>query len=127
MAFELRFSGSVPELPALGGPCERVRVPSLSARSVVAYRKRLLRSVVSECGRTPKEVLSGTFKKLRRTASTKSSMRMSWRFARTCPRGPLPGAGFGAVSEDGDWRPVGDIARDILRRAQGSSANSSAR
>lgn len=123
VAFELRLSGSVPELPALGGPSECVRVPSLSTRCVVAYRKRLLRSVECECGRTPKEVLSGTFKKLRRTASTKKSMRMSRRFART--RSPLPS--FGAGQQEWAWRPVGDIARDILRRAQGPSVNSSAR
>ena len=113
MAFKLRLSGSVPELPALGGPSECVRVPSLSTRSVVAYRKRSLRSVVSECGRTPKDVLSGTFKKLRRTVSTEKSMRMSRRFARTQPLVPT----FGAGQQEWAWRPVGDIARDILRRA----------
>lgn len=127
VAFELRLSGSVPELPALGGPCERVRVPSLSARCVVAYRKRLLRSVVSECGRTPKEVLSGTFKKLRRTASTNSSMRMSRRFARTLPHGPLLGPGLHAGSDDWDWRPVGDVARDVLMAARKPSGDQSAR
>ena len=118
MAFKLRLSGSVPELPALGGPSECVRVPSLSTRSVVAYRKRSLRSVVSECGRTPKDVLSGTFKKLRRTVSTEKSMRMSRRFARTLPRSPLPGAGFSVGSDEWAWRPVGDIARDVLKRAE---------
>jgi hypothetical protein len=109
VAFKLRPLGSFPELPALGGPSEFVRVPSLSARM------RLLRSVVSECGQTPKEALSGIFQKLRRTVSTKKSMRMSRRFARTAPRIPLgdvsPGDACGW-----SWRPVGDVARDVLRR-----------
>ena len=116
MAFKLRLSGSVPELPALGGPSECVRVPSLSTRSVVAYRKRSLRSVVSECGRTPKDVLSGTFQKLRRTVSTKKSMRMSRRFARTAHRAPPIGVLQSVVVEEWAWRSVGDIARDVLKK-----------
>jgi hypothetical protein len=117
VAFKLRFSGSSPELPALGSPSECVRVPSLSKRGVVAFRKRLLRSVVFECGRTPKDVLSGTFKNLRRTASTKKSMRMSRRFARTTYRAPFVGAAIGRMGDEASWRAVGDIALDVLKSA----------
>ena len=117
MASKLRVLGSFPELPALGGPSECVRVPSLSKRSVVAFRMRSLRSVVSECGRTPKDVLSGTFKNLRRTVSTKTSMRMSRRFARTAPRALVGGAVQGVDAVEWAWRPVGDVARDVLKGA----------
>ena len=115
MASKLRVLGSFPELPALGGPSECVRVPSLSKRSVVAFRMRPLRSVVSECGRTPKDVLSGTFKNLRRTVSTNTSMRMSRRFARTA-RDASPGGVLQDAVGEWAWRSVGDIARDVLEK-----------
>lgn len=116
MASKLRVLGSFPELPALGGPSECVRVPSLSARCVVASRKRSLRSVESECGRTPKDVLSGAFQNLRRTASTKKSMRLSRRFARTTSATAI--AASDAGQDAWAWRSVGDIARDVLKRAE---------
>ena len=118
MASKLRVLGSFPELPALGGPSECVRVPSLSKRGVVAFR---MRSVVSECGRTPKDVLSGAFKNLRRTVSTKTSMRMSRRFARIAPRAPFGSAVQGADAVEWAWRPVGDIARNVLKGAFASA------
>jgi hypothetical protein len=132
VASKLRFSGLAPESPALGSSSECVRVPSLSKRGVVAFRMRLLRSVVSECGRTPKDVLSGTFKNLRRTASTKKSMRMSRRFARTAYRAPFVGAFNGAAldewtGEECSWRPIGDVALDVLKSAAVSAKAKSTR
>lgn len=117
MACELRTSRPSPELTALGDPYGGVRVKSLSKRSVVAFRKRRLRSVASECGQGPKDVLSGTFKNLRRAASTKMSKRMSRRFARTSRDGPLAGPLDGAASEAWAWRSVGDVVREVLHGA----------
>lgn len=105
----------------------------LSKRGVVAFRRRSLRSVVSECGPNPKDVLSKTFAKLRRTASTTSSKRMSWRFARTPQeerslREHLSdGFEAGARSPDWGWRSVGDVAGDVVRNAIVAAALAKAR
>jgi hypothetical protein len=115
VAFKLRPSGSFPELPALGGPSECVRVPSSSTRGVDAFDKCSLRSVAFEYGQTPKDVLSGAFKKLRRTVSTTKFVRMSRRFARTDPFAPLNVMPGGADAEEWAWRSVEDIARDVLK------------
>lgn len=117
MASELPTLSPSPGPSALGGPDGGVRVPSLSKRSVVAFRKRLLRSVVSECGQSPKDVLSGSFKNIRRAASTKMSKRMSRRFARTSRHGPVTGPLDGAASEAWAWRSVGDVVREVLHDA----------
>ena len=117
MASELPTLSPSPGPSALGVPDGGERVPSLSKRSVVAFRKRRLRSVASECGQGPKDVLSGTFKNLRRAASTKMSKRMSRRFARTSRDGPLAGPLDGAASEAWAWRSVGDVVREVLHGA----------
>jgi hypothetical protein len=117
VASELPTSSPSPWPPALGGPDGGVRVSFLSKRSVVAFRKRLLRSVVYKCGQSPKDVLSGSFKNIRRAASTKMSKRMSRRFARTSRHGPLAGPVGGAASEVWAWRSVGDVVREVLHDA----------
>ena len=121
MAYALRFSGEIPRTCSTGS-AERRSAPSLSKRGVVAFRKRPLCSVESECGRTPKEVLSETFQNLRRAASTKMSKRMSWRFARTTRDGRIGDRQEGAVSEDWAWRPIGDVALNVMRSAALSAA-----
>jgi hypothetical protein len=115
VASELRSLNPSPELRDLGRPSEQVPVRPLSTRGVVAFRKRRLRSVASECGQRPKDVLSGTFQKLRRAASTRTSMRMSWRFARTTRHGLVREPLAGAAPEEWAWRSVGDVVLDVLR------------
>ena len=122
MAYALRFSSEKLGTYSTGLPAEPRSAPSLSARGVVAYRKRSLRSVESECGRTPKEVLSGTFKNLRRAASTKMSKRMSLRFARTIQDGRIRDLREDAAPEDSAWQPIGDVALDVVRSAVLSAA-----
>jgi hypothetical protein len=125
VAYALRFSSALLGT-GITRSTEPVTAPDLSKRSVVAFRKRSLRSVELECGQTPKEVLSGAFKNLRRAASTTSSMRMSRRFARTSHDGPpaYPGADpwVSANSEDWAWRPIGDVALTVMRSAALSAA-----
>lgn len=121
MAYALRSSRA--KLGAgTTGPTDAVSAPSLSTRSVVAFRKRPLRSVESECGQTPKEVLSGAFTNLRRAASTNLSSRMSRRFARTAHDDREADAWAGAKSEDWAWRPIGDVALTVMRSAALSAA-----
>jgi len=103
-------------------PSEAVSAPSLSTRSVVAFRKRSLRSVESEYGQTPKEVLSDAFIKLRRTASTNQSTRMSRRFARTDHPERSADPWIDAKQEDWAWRPIGDVALTVMRSAALSAA-----
>lgn len=110
MSYALRRSSAM--LEARDPNSEPMSAPSLSKRSVVASRKR---SVAS--GQCPKDVLSGTFEKLRRTASTNSLRRMSLRFARTSPRDRTGGSQEGAPPEDWNWRPIGDVASDVVRNA----------
>ncbi len=112
-----------------GKPLSEARsAPSLSKRSVVASRRRWLRGVESECGRTPKDVLSGAFKKLRRTASTNSFERMSSRFARTSPsQNRESGRREDAGSQDWGWRSVGNVASDVVRNAIVAAALAKAR
>ncbi|SFV37900.1 hypothetical protein SAMN04488557_3394 [Hyphomicrobium facile] len=125
MAYALRFSSGL-----LGTDITRstepVPAPDLSKRGVVAFRKRSLRSVEFECGQTPKEVLSGAFKNLRRAASTTSSMRMSRRFARTSDDGrhayQEADPWVSAKTEDWAWRPIGDVALTVMRSAALSAA-----
>lgn len=121
MAYALRFSSGL-----LGTDITRstepVSAPDLSKRGVVAFRKRSLRSVEFECGQTPKEVLSGAFKNLRRAASTTSSSRMSRRFARTSDDGPCADPWVSANAEDWAWRPIGDVALTVMRSAALSAA-----
>jgi hypothetical protein len=108
----LRCTEAITGLPAietLAAP-EIARV--LSKRRVVESRMRSLRSVECELRQSPKEALSETFKKLRRTASTSSSKRLSSRFART-PQTSEALAG----NESTSWRPIGDVAHDVLRAA----------
>ena len=119
MAYALRFLTAVPGTAAIEPLAAPGSAPSLSERSVVAYG---LRSVVSECGPSPKDVLSDAFQKLRRTASTNSSKRMSLRFARTSPVSRSGGSDDGAVQQDWGWRPVGDVASDVVRNAMFAAA-----
>jgi hypothetical protein len=88
----------------------RVPIADFSKRGVVAWRTGELRSVAFACGPSPKGVLSGSFQNLRRAASTKTFKRMSWRLAGLPRQGlrPHPAA---------DWQSIGDLARDVLRRA----------
>jgi hypothetical protein len=111
VAYALRNSSA--KLGTSNRQSERRSARPLSKRGVVAFRKRSLRTV--ESGQTPKDVLSGTFKNLRRTASTISSKRMSLRFARTPQEDRASGSQVGAVSEDWNWRPVGDVVSDVMR------------
>ena len=117
MASELRSSSPSPESPTLGNPSERVPVAFLSTRGVVAFRRHRLRSVASGCGQGPKDVLSDAFQKLRRAASTKTSKRMSRRFARTTRHGLAREPLDGAASEEWAWRSVGDVVLDVLMGA----------
>lgn len=121
MAYALRSSSA--ELGAdTTGSTDAVSAPSLSKSGVVAFRKRSLRSVESECGQTPKEVLSGAFTNLRRAASTNLSMRMSRRFARTLHDDREADSWGGVKSEDWAWRPIGDVALTVVRSAALSAA-----
>jgi hypothetical protein len=117
----LRFSSALLGT-GISRSSEPVTTPDLSTRGVVAFRKRSLRSVEFECGQTPKEVLSGAFKNLRRAASTTSSMRMSRRFARTSHDGRRADSWVSANSEDWAWRPIGDVALTVMRSAALSAA-----
>jgi hypothetical protein len=117
MAYALRVSSAVPGTAAIEPLATPGSAPSLSKRGVVALGRRSLRSVESECGPSPKDVLSGAFEKLRRTASTNSSKRMSLRFARTLQEDRASGSKEDAELGDWGWRPVGDVARDVLRNA----------
>jgi hypothetical protein len=123
VAYALRNSSA--KLGTSDQQSERRSARSLSKRGVVAFRKRSLRSV--ESGQTPKDVLSGTFKNLRRTASTTSSKRMSLRFARTLREDRTGGSREGAVSEDWNWRSVGDVVSDVMRNAIVAAALAKAR
>jgi hypothetical protein len=89
----------------------------LSKRSVVAFC-----GVHSACGQTPKDVLSGAFEKLRRTASTNSFQHMSSRFARTSPNDRESGPQEDADLQDWNWRKVGDVASDVVRNAMIAAA-----
>lgn len=121
MAYALRSSRA--KLGAdTTGSTDAVSAPSLSTRSVVAFRKRSLRSVASECGQTPKEVLSGAFTNLRRAASTNLSTRMSRRFARTLHDNREADSWTGVKTEDWAWRPIGDVALTVMRSAALSAA-----
>ncbi len=122
MASALRFSSAMLRTSVTGSSAEPQSARSLSTRGVVAFRRRSLRGVESECGRTPKEVLSGTFQNLRRAASTKMSKRMSWRFARTIQDGRTGDRREDAVLEDSVWRPIGDVALAVMRSAALSAA-----
>ncbi len=123
MACALRFLSAVPGTAAIEPLAAPGSAPSLSKRGVVALSKRSLRSVESECGQSPKDVLSGAFEKLRRTASTNSFERMSLRFARTSPaQSRASGRQEDAVSQDWDWRSVGDVAGDVVRNAMIAAA-----
>lgn len=84
-------------------------------RSVSQWRKR---SVASAYGLYPKNVLSGTFQKLRRTASTDRSKRMSERFARTFnrPRSELLEATMS--SSKSSWRPLHTVVSKVLRNVR---------
>ena len=122
MAYALRFSSAMLRTNVTSSSAEPQSARSLSTRGVVAFRRRSLRNVESECGRTPKEVLSGTFQNLRRAASTKMSKRMSWRFARTTRDGRIGDRQESAVLEDSAWQPIGDVALDVMRSAALSAA-----
>jgi hypothetical protein len=127
VAYALRFSSAVPGTAAIETLAAPGSAPSLSTRGVVALGRRSLRSVESECGPNPKDVLSGAFEKLRRTASTNSSKRMSLRFARTFQQDRKSGSDEDANIEDWGWRPVGDVASDVLRTAIVAAASAKAR
>lgn len=129
MVYALRFSSAMLRTRETGPLPAGSSAPSLSKRGVVAFRRRSLRSVESEYGRTPKGVLSGTFEKLRRTASTTSSKRMSLRFARTPQEDRTGGLWRDANvgSNDWDWRPIGDVAGDVVRNAIVAAALAKAR
>jgi hypothetical protein len=117
VAYALRISSAVPETAAIEPLAAPGSADHLSTSGVVAWGRRSLRSVESECGPNPKDVLSGAFEKLRRTASTNSSKRMSLRFARTPHEDRASGKYEDAKLEDWGWRPVGDVASDVLRKA----------
>lgn len=128
MAYALNFSSAVLGTAAI----EPLAAPgsattSSSKCSVVALGRRSLRSVESEYGPSPKAVLSGAFQKLRRTASTNSSKHMSSRFARTPLADRSGGLQEDAASQDLGWRPVGDIAGDVVRNAIVAAALARAR
>jgi hypothetical protein len=80
----------------------------------LSKRKRLLRGVASECGESPKDVLSEVYRKLRRTASTTSSRRMSERFARTSHR-DADTASASTASDDWAWQAIGNVVHDVLK------------
>ena len=91
-----------------------------SKRSVSQWRKR---NVASAYGLYPKNVLSGTFKKLRRTASTEKSKRMSERFARTFNRhrlalleATMPSPEMSSTKSS--WRPLHSVVSRVLRNVR---------
>lgn len=127
MAYALRFSSAVLGTAAIEPLAAPGSAPSLSKRGVVAFRRRSLRSVEFECGRSPKVVLAGAFEKLRRTASTNLSKRMSSRFARTPWKDGKVGCEVSDDREDWGWRPVGDAASDVVRNALIAAALAKAR
>jgi hypothetical protein len=117
VAYALRVSSAVPGTAVIEPLAAPGSAPSLSKRGVVASGRRSLRRVELKCGPSPKDVLSGAFEKLRRTASTNSSKRMSSRFARTPGPDRSVGSEEGTDLEDWGWRPVGDVASDVVRNA----------
>ena len=84
-------------------------------RSVSQWRKR---SVASADGSYPKNVLSGTFQKLRRTASTNRSKRMSERFARTADRSRSASLEVTMSSFKSSWRPLHSVVSVVLRNVR---------
>ena len=126
MACEMRTSRAVLGAAAIEPLAAPGSARSLSKRGVVVSSERALRFVASECGPSPKQVLSSTFENLRRTASTTSSKRMSSRFARTPRTVPSFGPDQGAGSEDWGWRAVGDVASDVVRNILVAAALSKA-
>ncbi len=122
--YALSFSSAMLRMRETGPSPAARSAKSLSKRGVVAFRTSRLRSVEFECGQTPKEVLSGTFQKLRRTASTSSCKRMSLRFAST----PQEDRAGGPMEDGGqDWRPIGDVAGEVVRNAIVAAALGKAR
>ena len=100
-----------------------------SKRSVSQWRKR---SVASAYGLYPKNVLSSTFNKLRRIASTDRSKRMSERFARTInrPRLALLEATMTSPkmsSSKSSWRPLHSVVSRVLRNVRIPAAPASPR
>ena len=124
MAYALRVASAMLGTAAIEPLAAPGSAPSLSKRGVVVSVDQWLRSVESEYGESPKKVLFETFAKLRRTASTTSSKRMSSRFAHTpLDRNPLrEDGGQDLGGADGNWRAIGDVARDVLRSAAVSVA-----
>ena len=110
LAFVLREFVASSEKSLLRHSSQPFGDPSSSTRGVVALK---LRRVASESGQTPKDVLSSSFEKFRRAASTKKSKRMSWRFARTTRAGECVSGR--TVEDEWAWRSIGDIAMTILR------------
>jgi hypothetical protein len=106
-------------------------------RSVVAWRRRLLRFVAFACGQRPREVLLGAFKKSRRVAWTDPFKRRSGLLART--RNSQPEFKFlrdsclrearlreassreaslreaSMASKKSAWRPLSAVVSDVLR------------
>lgn len=105
VALQLRSPKSCIALNTLRRPIEAVPLSAFCKRGVVAWRRRELRSVAYEYGRSPKQVLSGAFQKLRRATSTKTLRRMSGRLAGPSQRD---------LNAD-EWRSVGEVALSVLR------------
>ena len=112
VAYALRCSSAMLEASDNNSLSEAPSASRLSKRGVVA-----LSGVRSACGQSPKDILSGAFERLRRTASTNSLRRMSTRFARTSPENRESVEQEDASSQDWNWRPVGDVASDVVRNA----------
>lgn len=100
-----------------------------SKRSVAVLRKGK-RPVAYAYGEYPENVLSGTFKNVRRAAWTEKSLRMSERLARTFDtrpagflsrvfRPPLSALREGTMaSAQSHWRPLSDVALQVLRKVR---------
>jgi hypothetical protein len=105
------------------------------SKRCVELRKRQ-RAVAYALGEIPKSVLSGTFKKSRRAAWTEMSLRMSERLARTFEVrriGEVKRTGFlsrvvrpqfsqlresSMASAQSTWRPLSDVASQVLRKVR---------
>ena len=91
----------------------RVSKNDFCKRSVTELRS--VACVASAYGSTPKNVLQGTFKKLRRAASTTLFERMSERLARTSQFQFVDKREFQMASAKSSWRPLSSVVSKVLR------------
>ena len=100
-------------------------VPRVSKSDFCKRSVAGLRCVASVYGPSPKNVLQGTFKKIRRAARTDKFLRMSRLLVRTKPSQcfslrelPMSSAKVSSaqfVSAQSSWRPLSSVVKQVLR------------